>query len=339
MNLEINNQIYNNEERDSNNLTNDDVFNINQKYNEINQNEDNIFTLDSSNNKKINNFDYLNHNNSPTSPNMINQIINNINDLKNNSPFYNNENSNLTSLEDSKDVNYFSNKNFENIQYERYNNLYNLLYDFLKWELILENMKQSLSQREDINTKFIFELFDVKNRNKISLSDISKTLRNFGLNMKKEDIQYIYLKANKRLKDKLTYNEFSEIILPSDEEKRRKMEERILNNNFKRDLSEKTKNIICLLFQKIIEGERSNEFYRNNLSMVPDSSGFDLFNLMKKNYSEGISKEDIETFLGSRGKVFYNNESDLMMKKLDKNKDGIIDYTEFISEITPKFVF
>ena len=117
------------------------------------------------------------------------------------------------------------------------------------------------------------------------------------------------------------------------------MNEREINENYKNDITDKTKNIIGMLFQKIIEGERSNEFYRNNLAMVPDSSGFDLFNLMKKNYSIGIYKEDIDNFLSSRGKVFYNNETELIMKKLDRNKDGVIDYTEFLTEITPKFMF
>lgn len=159
------------------------------------------------------------------------------------------------------------------------------------------------------------------------------------MNVNLEDTKYIFLRNNKRIKEKFKYNEFCEMILCNNEEKRKELNERNLNGNYHGILSEKTKNMICLLFQKIIEGERSNEFYRNNLAMVPNASGFDLFNLMKKNYSVGISKEDIDHFLSSRGKVFYNNETDLIMKKIDRNKDGIIDYTEFLTEITPKFIF
>ena len=340
-NIEENNKMVHNDLTDSDNIIDNTNFKINKTDIKTNKNDDNFFTLDGSNINKIKNNDNLNYN---TNPNIINQLNNNLNYIKNSSPLYNNDNdndnSNFTSIDDSQDADdYSSKKNLKQIQYERYNNLYNLLYDFLKWEIILENIKYSLSLREDINTKFIFELFDTKKRNQISLSDISKTLKYFGLNIKSEDAQYIFLKYNKRLKDKFNYNEFCEMILPNVEEKRKKMEERILNNNYRQELTEKTKSILCLLFQKIIEGERSNEFYRNNLSMVPNSSGYDLFNLMKKNYSVGINKEDIDTFLSSRGKVFYNNESDLIMKKLDKNKNGIIDYAEFISEITPKFIF
>ena len=240
---------------------------------------------------------------------------------------------------DTETLTIFQEVNSEKIQNERFNNLYNLLYDFLKWELIIENIKQSLCTQEDINTNFIFEIFDTKKRNLISISDIVKALEFLGMKFNVEDIKFIFLKNNKRIKDKYKYNEFCELILPNNAEKRNEMNQRVLNLNYMNELSDKTKNLICLLFQKIIEGERSNEIYRNMLAIVPNSSGFDLFNLMKKNYAAGICKKDIETFLSSRGKVYNNNEVDLIMKKLDKNQDGIVDYTEFLTEITPKVIF
>ena len=302
-------------------------------------------------NNNINNHQNINYQENSSKSNNCMNITNqndgnnNLNNSNINSSFNSYEFSssqvdyNSFTSQNGKNENYNSSKNYEQTHYERYNNLYNLLYDFLKWELILENIKQSISSQNDINIKYIFELFDTKKRNLISISDITKTLKNFGMNVNLEDTKYIFLRNNKRIKEKFKYNEFCEMILCNNEEKRKELNERNLNGNYHGILSEKTKNMICLLFQKIIEGERSNEFYRNNLAMVPNASGFDLFNLMKKNYSVGISKEDIDHFLSSRGKVFYNNETDLIMKKIDRNKDGIIDYTEFLTEITPKFIF
>lgn len=249
--------------------------------------------------------------------------------------YYHNSNEKI----DTDTLTIFQEANSEQIQNERFNNLYNLLYDFLKWELIIENIKQSLCSQEDINTNFIFEIFDTKKRNLISISDIVKALNYLGMRVNVDDIKFIFLKNNKRIKDKYKYNEFCELILPNNAEKRNEMNKRVLNLNYMNELSDKTKKLICLLFQKIIEGERSNEIYRNMLAIVPNSSGFDLFNLMKKNYAAGICKKDIDTFLSSRGKVYSSNETDLIMKKLDKNKDGVVDYTEFLTEITPKVIF
>ena len=365
------NSYFLNNNNDNNNIIHE-IDNNNEKNEikniEMNKNSENYFTLDGSNNNNFINLNLesnintgMNNNanlNISENEEKENNYINNINDMNNNN-LNNSKNSSdnddnnenigkfikerYNLIKNQKDEYMYNNSskiNFEVTQYERFNNLYNLLYDFLKWELILENIKISLSVREDINTKLLFELFDTKKRNLISISDISKTLKNLGMNnVNSNDIKYIFLQNNKRSKEKLNFNDFCEIVLPNNSEKRKEMNEREINENYKNDITDKTKNIICMLFQKIIEGERSNEFYRNNLAMVPDSSGFDLFNLMKKNYSIGIYKEDIDNFLSSRGKVFYNNETELIMKKLDRNKDGVIDYTEFLTEITPKFMF
>lgn len=78
--------------------------------------------------------------------------------------------------------------------------------------------------------------------------------------------------------------------------KRNEMNQRVLNLNYMNELSDKTKNLICLLFQKIIEGERSNEIYRNMLAIVPNSSGFDLFNLMKKIMRQVYAKKILKLF-------------------------------------------
>ena len=325
-NKEINNKnTFNNTNNDNNQQNIEYQYNNNNiKYNKYNnninrQNQDDIDINNSNNNSSFNSNEYE-----------YSYSQKDFNYLKNNNGKNENENE---SIYDSAKI------NNEQALYERYNNLYNLLYDFLKWELIIENIKQSIASQNDVNPKIIFDLFDTKKRNAISISDITKTLKNLGMNVSFDDTKYIFLRNNKKIKEKYKFEEFCEHFLSNDEKKRKEMNERILNDNYIGELSEKTKNMICLLFQKMIEGERSNEFYRNNLAMVPNASGFDLFNLMKKNYSVGISKEDIDHFISSRGKMFYNNETDLIMKKLDRNKDGIIDYTEFLSEITPKFVF
>lgn len=93
---------------------------------------------------------------------------------------------------DTETLTIFQEVNSEKIQNERFNNLYNLLYDFLKWELIIENIKQSLCSQEDINTNFIFEIFDTKKRNLISISDIVKALEFLGMKFNVEDIKFIF---------------------------------------------------------------------------------------------------------------------------------------------------
>ena len=64
-------------------------------------------------------------------------------------------------------------------------------------------------------------------------------------------------------------------------------------------------------------------------------SGSDLFNKIKKNYSVGIYKEDIANFMKKYKYKLSNKEIELIMNRFDKNKNGMIDYKEFIVEISP----
>ena len=93
--------------------------------------------------------------------------------------------------------------------------------------------------------------------------------------------------------------------------------------------------MLALLFKNVIEGEKSNENYRKILAENEEISGFDLFNKIKKNYSVGIYKEDIANFMKKNKYKLNNNEIELLMDRFDKNKNGMIDYKEFIIEISP----
>ena len=99
-----------------------------------------------------------------------------------------------------------------------------------------------------------------------------------------------------------------------------------------------TKRCLISLFNAMLEANRSNERFKSILSSTPNSSAYDCFNTLKPNYSNSISKRDIESFCQQFGKILTPFESEILFDKLDKNKDGVITYNEFLGEITPKFV-
>ena len=96
-----------------------------------------------------------------------------------------------------------------------------------------------------------------------------------------------------------------------------------------------TKKLLRDLFKNVIEGEKSNEDFRKILAKNEEISGSDLFNKIKKNYSVGIYKEDIANFMKKNDYKLNNKEIELLMERFDKNKNGIIDYKEFMLEIAP----
>jgi Ca2+-binding EF-hand superfamily protein len=241
----------------------------------------------------------------------------------------------------NNNINKSKNKNNNNIiNSNKFGSLNNLFLDFIKQDNAIESMRQILSGREDSNLMDLFSLFDHKGNKLIYASDFIKSLKEFGLYINMEDIKYIYRKFNKKINESFDFDEFCEIILP-----KKYSNEKIMgsgnwtnlskNKNYYRGISIETKKMLGALFKNIIDGEKSNEKFRRILAENNELSGNDLFNKIKKNYSVGIYKEDIANFMKKNKYKLNNNEIELLMDRFDKNKNGMIDYKEFIIEISP----
>ena len=102
------------------------------------------------------------------------------------------------------------------------------------------------------------------------------------------------------------------------------------------NLKEK-KDLFFKLLVDFIEGEKSNEKIRGMISEAADNIYFDLFEDIKKGNKPGIQRDDIDKFMKENGYDAKNEEIEIIMGKMDKNNDGIIDYEEFIEEVKSKY--
>lgn len=102
------------------------------------------------------------------------------------------------------------------------------------------------------------------------------------------------------------------------------------------NLKEK-KDLFFKLLVDFIEGEKSNEKIRGMISEAADNIYFDLFEDIKKGNKPGIQRDDIDKFMKENGYEAKNDEIEIIMGKMDKNNDGIIDYEEFIGEVKSKY--
>ena len=62
---------------------------------------------------------------------------------------------------------------------------------------------------------------------------------------------------------------------------------------------------------------------------------YDLFESIKKGNKLGIEKDDIETFMKENEYDIKEDEVNIILEKMDKNRHSLIDYSEFIDEIKP----
>ena len=205
--------------------------------------------------------------------------------------------------------------------------LFKLFVNFIEKENELEKIKQSLLSCQDATPQNIFILFNVNNSNKISCSDILETLNSLSSNetFESDDIKYIFKKYNKTTINGFTLEELSNIIFSNQNS----------SDNEEVKLEENTKNIILELFKEIIEGEKVIENSRILIEQASNNIFYDLFESIKKENMSGIGRDDIEKFLKENEYDIKDNDIDIIMEKMDKNRDSLIDYGEFIAEIRP----
>ena len=205
-----------------------------------------------------------------------------------------------------------------------------LIIECIEQEKNLENIKESLSNCSDFSVQKIFELFNINKKNLIYYSDLYQVLNSLSINsnFNPNDIKYIFKRYNKSKESPFNYDEFCNIILPRNSFSRARQS---FSNNY--ELKDETKNKIIELFEEIINSQKANEEQRTMIKMSSDNIYYDLFEEIKKGNKPGIQEDDINKFMKENGYDIKSYEIGLIMEIIDKNKDGIIDYEEFISFI------
>ena len=303
-----NNNLKNNDKGD-NLFNSEENFSTNINKNNLNNNNNN----DDDDNEKENN-------------NYISQTKTNYNSI------------NINRFQKTKDTTQIK----ENI-YEKRKLLFKLFQNFIEQDNKLEKIKESLASCPDASFSKIFSKFNQNKKNLIFSSDLYDVLNSFSsseVNFTPNDIKYILKRYNKSIESGFNYNEFCNIISPKKITSKIILEKGDKSNTVdeKNELNEETKNSIVDFFGQLIEGEKSNEEIRTMINMSDDNICNDLFGGIKKENKPGIEKDDIDKFMRENGYNIKDNEILIIMEIMDKNKDDIIDYGEFISEITPKIL-
>ena len=213
--------------------------------------------------------------------------------------------------------------------------LIDLLCDIVRQENNIENCKTNLAYCTDANLTDLFQFFDYSQRNGISPIDLIQSLKEVGLFITNEDVNIIFQKYDNNGDGILDYEEFCDLILPKKFTDAKLLSEKYPPNSFN-GFSPDTKNKISNVFTSIINGEKSIDNYRKQLTCLPCSSPCDLFNMINRKSCPGIYKEDLVYLLEKNCIFLQPFETEILIDRFDKNQDGMINYNEFAEEISPK---
>ena len=291
-------------------IINDENFNtINQKFDKstknsnilINHNEENIFNKNS--NSQI-------------------QNINNINNERN-----------LNIIQNK------SNLILKKNEYEE-NKFIDYLKSAMKQENKIENLKIELSLRADFNWEEVFRIFELEGRGFLSKDDLKKGFNKFELYPKDIDISLLLKRYDLKKEGFISYPNFFDLIVPFSKYHRLMIENRKLNSNLN-DINPnifnlETQKYIKNLFKEIFNGEYILNQKKENLGTLKKNVN-DIFKIMDINDKGYIDEKEFALYLKNNNIFENSNDCDLLFLRLNKLRNGRIEYQEIIDEIEPLY--
>ena len=298
----------------------------------INNDEYNLLNQNNNNNINIKTYNYKNQSQIEQSPNNNNFDYNsNLQELnqceENQTTDFNNNNNNQTS------------KPYNQNEYEE-NQFNEFIRQIMVAEGQLEKLKVSLALCPDFNCEDCFRIFEVDNQGILSPEDIKSGLNLIGVFYSDFEVKLFFKRFDLQKRGHITYGDFFDIFVPFQKEYRTLVEERKPNSccpcRCPDIFCPETISLLKNLMDAIIRYENNFNFLRR---------GFTTLNLKLKSIFENIDVMKIGYFTNSdlsvylkKNKIYSNDlDKDLLFIRLDKNRNGKIDYNEIYDETHPLY--
>lgn len=211
------------------------------------------------------------------------------------------------------------------------NKFKSLIKDLISMEKIMESDRDSLSLRTDFTIEGLFRLFDKKNKKCVSELDFDLGLKDLGVSTSSDNIFLIYRHYDKNNDGILDLKDFYDIFMP----KKSTYAGLILNRRPQCSISIETKLLLKQVLCDIIELEKKTECSRHDLKFS-DLSLQNAFDYIEKSGSGGISVDEFRSLLVQSNIKPTKRDLIGIMNTFDNNRDGKIDYSEFVQGILPK---
>ena len=200
------------------------------------------------------------------------------------------------------------------------------LFSFVsKLEQATQVRRKVLTDYYDFNPQKIFKILDTENKSFINSDDIFQYLEIHHIPYTEESVQLLILFFDTDFDGVLSFQEFVPLIRNENSLVNKKNN---ININVYDNMSFNIEYCLTKLFEKEIE---LNMYIINILSQINNNKEISLQEIfriisMYKNY---ITSNDIRNFLDNNKIEYSESQINDIMKRLDINKDGKIDFNEF----------
>ena len=214
------------------------------------------------------------------------------------------------------------------------------LTDLLSMETDLEKNRIDLALKPDFNMTDLFRMFDIENKGYITFDEFKSALSMFHIFPTRDDAFLLFKRYETVAEGVLKYSDFNDIFCPKTEEYSAILTNRqayYVNKPYYR-ISEyfhpETRRAIEALLADNLAVESIAETMRQHLTLIPTFNIMDAFNTCDMKNDGYLDRSQFKLLLEAHG--IFNKNSDYLIDRFDKTKNGKVSYGEFADEVRPK---
>ena len=209
-------------------------------------------------------------------------------------------------------------------------NFQNFLKLLLEGENKIEKMKIELCNNKEFNVEDTFRLFEKNGRGFLDLDDLKYGLGVLNIYPSEFNMKLFMKRYDLQNKGYITFADFFDIVVPFELKIREDVEKRIPKSNCpKIILSREIINSLKKLFKYLIEFETRVNIERKSVNINVK----EVFNIFDSNSEGFFYFPNFINYITNYGLLDDNINPDLLYIRLDKNRNGRIDFKEFVDEM------
>ena len=203
-------------------------------------------------------------------------------------------------------------------------------------ESYIEKIKINLAIDPDFNCEEVFMLFEKDEKEYLDKDDLKYGLNLIGLDPTDHELRLLMKRFDLQKRGVINYSDFFDIIVPFEKEYRARVENRIPNSysvgRYHENFSLNTISTLRDLFNYIIDSEKDINNMRKTFGTlrVKLKKIFEFLDHLGRGY---FTNNDLIAYLQKEGLMSTIKDADLLFIRLDKNRNGKIDYREVEDEV------
>ena len=212
--------------------------------------------------------------------------------------------------------------------------------EFMKKLMLIESQvedaKLELAKNPDFNCEDAFRLFETNYKGYLDINDIKSGLNLIGLNPTEKELNLLMKRFEIQKNGFINYADFFDMVVPFEKNIRELVEKRrpstVCPIRSPKIFKEKTIADLKNLFELLIKSEDDVNNDRKTLGTLRLKLK-DIFGLLDKDGKGYFDVEEMVVYLANNGLLDNNRDADLLFIRLDKNRNGKIDYPEVEDEL------